>query len=316
MKLFFLACAAVGLSYLIYEYRGVLFFWKYNISKLDREIMSVDRVQDRQRRLRMLSDLDRANGVCKKENPMSMEAHLSSGKVKYLLGEAHMPAKFNDLLIADRLGDVGEDSRNYFIASIKDVKKAIALSGGGIREKYLVMMARSCFITGFYGIADIAEILTPVKNSESLEDLEDRRFFAMVHILNNNENFGFDVLNKIQESEGAPSLYMATMYRLAKKFTNALMEYRKVLETSQDPGAKNLIHFNLGKIYYVQGLHAEAIREFTEAAEGNPAEISYRIWLGKSYDSLGDRGKARETWLAAQSIDKNNGEVKKLLERK
>jgi len=314
MKLFFLACAVVGLVYAVYEYRGVLFFWKYNISKLDREIMAVDMVQDRQRRLQMLADLDRANNVYKKENPMSVEAHLTSGKVHYLLGEAHLPARFNELLITDRLGEVDGAARVHFIASIKDVKKAIALSGGGVQEKYLVMLARSCFITGYYGMADIAEILTPVRNPEILDDLDDRRFIAMVHVLNSNENYGLELLNKIEGSGGTPSIYMATLYRIAKKYTNALMEYRKVLDKTADIGTRNLIHFNLGKIYYTQGLHAEALREFAEAVTGNPTEISYRIWAGKSHASMGDKAKARESWLAAQNIDKNNEEVKKLLE--
>lgn len=318
VKVLFALCVAAGLFYAAYEYRSVLFFWKYNIGKLDREVLVLESVGDRQRRQQALRDLVKGSNDFKNENPLSSEAFLASGRVHFLLGEARLPARFNELLITDRLGEVGGETRELFLTSIKDLKKAAALSGGGLPEKYLVMLAKSCFIINYYGIPDIAEMLSGIRNPGGLEDRDDRRFIAMVHVLNNNENLGFDILNRVEQEAGAGSgsLYLATVYRIAKKYTNAIMEYRKVLDKTQDQGMKTLIHYNLGRIYFTQALFGEALREFGEAAAADKVNIDYRIWSGKSYAALGDKIKARQSWTEAFQIDKNNAEVKRLLEGK
>jgi tetratricopeptide (TPR) repeat protein len=301
-----------------YEYRGVLFFWKYNIGKLDREVTGVETVADRQRRLQMLRGLVKGSTDYKNENPLSAEAFLASGHVHYLLGEAQLPARFTELLITDRLGEVGGETRELFIASIKDLKKATALSGGSIPGKYLVTMGKSSFITGYYGTADIAEMLSGIRNPEKLEEQDDRRFIAMVHVLNNNESLGFDILNRVEQEAGGDrgSLFLATVYRIAKKYTNAIMEYRKVLDKTQELNTRTLIHFNLGRIYFTQALYGEALREFVEASAADSVNTDYKIWAGKSYAALGDKVKARETWMEAFQADKNNTELKKLIDGK
>lgn len=318
LKIFLLACLAGGLLYTGYEYRGVLFFWKYNIGKLDREVTGVETVADRQRRLQMLRDLVKGSTDYKNENPQSAEAFLASGQVHYLLGEAHLPARFTELLITDRLGEVGGEARELFIKSIKDLKKAMALSGGDIPGKYQVVLAKSSFITSYYGIADIAEMLSGVRNPDKLEERDDRRFIAMVHVLNNNENLGFEILNRVEKEAGGDSgsLFLATVFRIAKKYTNAIMEYRKVLDKTQDQNTRTLIHFNLGRIYFTQALYGEALREFGEASAADKANLYYKMWTGKSYAALGDKVKARETWMEAYQADKNNEELKKLIDGK
>ncbi len=317
-KIAFAICAIAGLAYAVYQYRGILFFWKYNIGKMDREVMVLESVEDRQRRLQSLTDLVKGGNDFKNENLLSAEAYLSSGRVHYLLAEAHLPGKFNDLLISDKLGGIGGEARELFLTGIKDLKKAMALSGGGVSEKYLVMLAKSCFITGYYGPSDLAEMLSAIRNPDSLEDRDDRRFIAMIHVLNNNEALGFDILNRVEQETGggAGSLFLATVYRTAKKYTNAIMEYKKVLENTREQGTRTLIHYNLGKIYFTQGLYGEALREFGEASEADKGNLDFKIWSGKSHAALGDKIKARQAWTEALQIDKNSAEAKRLLEGK
>ncbi len=314
-KILFLACAIFSAAYGVYHFRSVLFFWKYSISQLERDVMNVESVGDIALRRKMLLGLQKACDEYKTDNLLSAEAYINAGRVRYLLGEAHMPGNFNRLIILDRVHDADAEASAHFITCIKDFKKAMALSGPDVQPEYTIMLAKASYITRYYSPSDIAEMLSVISNPGKLKDADDRRFYAMIQVLNNNEKTGFEILNGLEgvNRKGDDALFLAVIYRNAKKYTNAIMEYRKVLETTADIDTKLLVHYNLGRIYYTQGLFLEALREFSEAALSEKPQVEHRLWQGKSYAALGDLARARESWLEGLKIDKENAELKSLL---
>lgn len=313
VKYVFLALALGGLFYLGYIHRSTLMFWKYNISKLDRELMEVDKAADRQSRISMLKTLEKACDSYKNDNPFSSEAYFSSGRVKVLLGEALMPASFNELFVTDRLAEQSEEVRKCFIEAIKDLKKASALDNGRIDDRNLMLLAKACFLAGYYTPAELAEMLAGTKNFELLPP-EDKRLYATIQVLGGNETRGIDVLKNSGGNDATDALFLATVYRITGKNTEAILEYRKALEKASDEEIKTLIRFNLGKIYFSQSLGVEAAREFSEAIASSPGKAVLRFWAGKCFAALGDKAKAREHWLEALKLEPDNAEVKKLLE--
>ncbi len=106
---------------------------------------------------------------------------------------------------------------------------------------------------------------------------------------------------------------MATAERIAGRYTNAIMNYRKVLDSAADDRLKRLVHLNLGKIYYNQSLFAESLTHFSEAMSLDDKDPGVKIWTGKSYAALGFRDKARALWSEVLNADKTNEEARKLL---
>ncbi len=311
VKYILYACVLGGLLYAGYTHRHVLMFWKYNISKLDRELLQIDQAANRQVRISMLKNLEKACDGYKSDNPFSSEAFFSSGRVKVLLGEAMMSATFNELFVTERLGEQGGDVRACFVEAIKDLKKAAVLDGGRIDDRNLLLLAKAGFLAGYYPPMELAEMLSGVKNLDMLSP-EERRLYATIQVLGGNESRGIDVLKN--DSDAAGSLFLATVYRMTKKNTEAILEYRKALEKAGDDETKMLIHFNLGKIYFSQSLAMEAAKEFSDAISFSPGKAVLRVWAGKSFAVLGDKAKAREYWLEALKLEPDNSEVKKLLE--
>ncbi len=313
VKYIFLILAVSGLFYLGYVHRSTLMFWKYNISRLDRELLEIDKAADRQSRIRMLQNLEKACDSYKNDNPFSSEAYFSSGRVKVLLGEALMPASFNELFITDRLTEQSEGVRKCFIEAVKDIKKAAALENGRIDDRNLMLLAKASFFAGYYTPVEIAEMLSAVKNLDLLLP-EDRRLYATIQVLGGSEARGIDVLKNTGGNDAMDTLFLATVYRITNKHTEAILEYKKALEKAADDEIKTLIHFNLGKIYLAQSLMMEAAKEFNDAVSIAPGKADLRVWAGKSCAALGDKAKAREHWLEALKLEPDNAEVKKLLE--
>ncbi len=313
VKYLFIAFAVGGLLYLGYIHRTTLMFWKYNISKLDKELMDIDKAADRQSRIGMLKSLEKVCDSYKNENLFSSEAYFSSGRVKVLLGEALMPASFNELFVSDRLTEQSEDVRRCFIEAIKDLKKAAALENGRIEDRNQMLVAKASFLAGYYTPVDLVEMLSIMKNFELLTP-EDKRLYATIQVLGGNEARGIELLKNTGGNDVMDTLFLATVYRITSKNTEAILEYRKALEKANDNELKTLIRFNLGKIYFSQSLMMEAAKEFSEAIVSSPGKAVLRFWAGKCFAVLGDKARAREHWLEALKLEPDNAEVKKLLE--
>jgi tetratricopeptide (TPR) repeat protein len=226
-----------------------------------------------------------------------------------------LPGSFSELVINDRINQIEKEPRTEFIRAIRDFRKARALDEEVLDQASLFMFATSAYLSGYYAPGEIYAMIEKRGDPGKGTDIEFVRFYSIIAILNGKEDHGLSFLSThgMAGDSIRGLLFYATAERMAKKYTGAIMTYRKVLAMTADDRIRELVHFNLGRIYYQQSLFREALDQFSRALELNEGGISPRIWMGRCYLALGDREKARAVWNEVLARDGANAEAKQLL---
>ncbi len=308
----------VGLAaYTGYINRHHLLFWKYSHNKLIQKLDNTKKIADPTARENALQAIAKACDGFRGDNPLSADGFFLAGSAHFALGECYSGGTFSEKLVYEGPAcNLNERAREEYLEAIRLIKKGVALSGDREADgRYLFMLARSGFLTGFYGIGRIFSMVSAVKPAEGVLDLDDVRFCAIVHIQNGREDRGLEILKshgKISDTvEG--QLMLASAYYIARRYTNAIVEFQRIMNRTSNSQVQKLIHINLGKIYFNQALYNESLGHFTDALGIDERDNQLKIWIGKNYSALGDKIKAKAIWSEVLAADGTNEEVKKLL---
>lgn len=118
---------------------------------------------------------------------------------------------------------------------------------------------------------------------------------------------GFEVRANFRDLEKAYTALGTAQY-LAKQFPQAERSFRRSLELQ--PSAPET-HQNLGRMFVVQGRHAEAAQAFERAAELRPGNAEDRLLLAQALESAGEHSPAEK--LARELIEELPERVEPLL---
>jgi len=302
-------------GYYGYQYRQYLQFWKYSYNKLNSRIEHATAVEKKQTKSELFQLVTHFEEY-KRDNPVKPEAFLMAGKVFFLLAETDMPGTFSERLINGTTRDMGPESEKYFLSAIINLKKGQALLHDDTPDaEYTLMLAKSLYYLKYCSNDDIAGLLKGVNVKKLQNRIEDIRFFALMQILKGEEKAGFDIIQHhgaiLDSTQGC--LFLASVEVIAKRYTNAIMNFKDALGRSRDDRLRKLIHINLGKIYYNQSLYKESLGHFTIALKLDVKDAASRIWIGKNYHALGQKERARAIWSEALTIDRSNAEIRRLL---
>ena len=304
------------IGYFTYRYREYLMFWRYSDNKLVTKLKAAENSSDK---LTELKNLVQIFDNYLENNPLNQEAYFYSARVHYGIAVANMPWSFSEFVINNLSEDMPSAltpvSLGEFQKTIKYIRKGIALGDSKkIDYEYMMIFAYSCFYTSFLNMAELNEFLSPADKGELSKNVEDARFYSLVKILENEKNEGFEFLASAGDvnSDLRGILFQSCVETMAGQYTNAIMNYKKILDTAEDQHVLKLVRMNLGKIYYKQNLYNESLEQFAAAAK-NTEDVLPKIWVGKNYAALGQHDKAKVVWNEALAADKNNAELKKLL---
>jgi len=317
VKILIVLSLCLALGYAGYQNRQYLLFWKYTFNKLQTKINEAEKIKNQQQRQLTLQNLCQVFDLYKEENPIDEEAYALSARAHFLLGMAYLPGDLSELLINDAVDTINSEARKEFFNVIRDLRKVQALlDDENSGKKHILMLSQSCYLSGFLSREEIFEIIRKINPEEfTFEKVDDARFFALMHILNKNDEFGFSFLTKKgMTDEGVGGLlFLATAERIAERYTNAIMNYRTVIDKTNDDRILKLVHMNLGKIYYNQSLYTESLAHFDAVLKIDERDTFSRIWIGKNYSAMGFRDRAKAIWTEILAADRSNSEVKKLL---
>lgn len=313
-KVIVLVLAGVTVFY-GYRYRQYLQFWKYSYNKLNKRIEKAVSGEKKQKKSELLKLARQFEGY-QFENPTRADGFFMAGKIYFLLAESGMAGSFSERIINGSTGHLSPASLKNYLLAVKNIKKGIALKNGdSFSSEYTVILAKSLYYLRYETEKEVAQLLKDV-NARSLKGrVEDVRFLALITILNGDEKGGFQLLEKhgaiLDSIQGR--LFFASVEMAAKRYTNAIMNFKDVLARTDDVRVRRLIHINLGKIYYRQSLYRESLAHFSIALKINENDNFSRIWIGKNYSAMGYKDRARAIWSEVLATDRSNSEVRKLL---
>jgi tetratricopeptide (TPR) repeat protein len=315
-KIIIILVLFAGIFYTAGRYKNYLLFWKYSYSKIDSKILEAESEKDITLKKEKLKNLIPVLARYRDDNQTNADLFLSSGKVYSILGEVGLNGSFSDLVINDRSDDTPISARNEFLKAIKLIYKGEALlDGKKMVSDYYLFLAKSCYYTNFKTINEIYSILEKEVKPYDLSSVEDLRFFSYMMILAGKGDDGLKLLTEHGKTGEnlKGKFYLAASERTAKKYTSAINNYKAILTMTKEKNELKLANYDLGKIYSAQSLFGEALLHFIAASEIDPSDLDIKIWLGKSYFSLGDVIKAKAIFNEVIALDAANAEAKKLL---
>ena len=308
---------AVSLSCMVYHFRSHLLFWRYTFNKLEGRIHAVQKIPDYDQRKKSLEDMVDIVNHYMLEHEGDPSACFMSGLTHYLYGESLLGKSFSMKTITEDEFHVDDKARNEFLLAIRHMKKGLALKEStAADEGYALMLARAYYYTAFESPQEIKKSILSSISEDSIVDIEDIRFVTVIHILTGQADYGIQLLTRkgIGQGDIEGSLFMAACQKLALMYTGAIITYQDVIRKSQDPSIWKLAYVNLGKIYFNQTLYQESIDSFSKAFEADGTDVTPKIWIGRNYLAQGNRDKAKAVWMEALALDKDNAEVKELLQ--
>ena len=300
-----------------YHFRTRLAFWRFTFNKLELKIQAVDRIQDMTARREQLEQLAEIADRYRDEHEGDVKACLMAGRVHYMYGESLMGKPFSEAITGDDSFKIEDKARKEFLKAIRLLKKGFALQGGEEPEgEYALVLARSAYFSSFETPREIYDNLIASIPADSITAVEDVRFVAVMLILAGKYDMAFEYLASrgLKNDEPANLMFLAACYRMASQYTSAIMTYQDIVRRSQDPMVRKVAYTHLGRIYYNQSLYAESIESFTRAFEMDGSDLTVKIWIGRNYLAQGNRERARVIWQEVLDADRENAEVKELLQ--
>lgn len=303
------------IGYLGYKNKDKLLFWKYDFNKVKLFLKQVKHENNNKKKIELLNKLQNICNDYKKEHPLDFEAYYLSARVNFLIGENLLEDKFSNMIIKNEFNRIPLKTEKYLIKTIKDVKKGIALDKRSRpKDNILIIFAKANYYLKYYESNIIFKWLEKIREPKLLENIDDRRFYGILKLLNGQVDSGISFLENyaaIKNEEG--KLFIAAAYEMAKQYTKAIMEYKSQLQTTADSQKIKMIHFNLGKIYQKQSLLQEALQHYRSAYNEDVSDNLLKLYIAKVYLKLGDKRKAKYYLYNILSADKENLQAKELL---
>ena len=294
----------VAAVYSIYTYQDTLFIWRYAENKLQKKLSTIAAIKNKKQKMKALNSFSKSVLDITKRKPTNVQAYYILGTIYFHKANANLPGSFSELVINDKSLNIPKKTRNQFIQAIKYFEKA--------QPTYIIKYSKSLYFTSYASIVEIFSYLQSIK--KLFQKKEDIRFYALISIYNNKSKEGIAYLKKRSNTSHINDLlFLATLEKLAKQYTGAIEHYKTALSKTTEQKLKHLIHFNLGEIYFNQSLYQESLNSFTTALTFNKQNSYAKIWIGKNYNALGQKNRARVLWKEVLKSDKNNKEAKILL---
>ena len=315
LKFFLLFVIIVSAVYTGYSHKSSLMFWRISHNKIVDQINTVAGISDVTERIKSLKKISENIETYKNENPFDPGSYIYSSRIYYYLGMALAGKNLTDLYLEDQLYTMTPEQRKYFIQSIKDLSKSIALLDGKEMEAGdLLILGQVYFFTGYKNPEKIYLLLKDVVTRSEYLSTEAARFFSLLCINSGDINKGLSILDskgRVEDSSHG-KLFKAKALKDAAKYTDAIMAFQKIVKNTDDPYVLKISYMNLGKIYFGQNLFQESLDQFT-AALSIIEDLNCKIWIGKNYSAMGMTDKAKAIWNEVLAANSENEEVKKLL---
>ena len=315
-KLLLLVLVISGIGYLGIKYQQYVFFWKYTYNKISSELSKASGIEDLEKKKVKLLEISKICDDYNLKNQASAETYLLAGKAHFLLGEIYLNKTFSEYIISNCADCVSRKARDEFLVVVRNIRKAIALyNSDEIDPEYILIIAEAYYYSDYYDVKNILALTDKIEKVEKLSNVDDIRFLSIIDILNKKEDYGLEILQKygMVSDSVYGRFFLASAYNLAGKYTDAIMTFKNILDSSSDNSLLKLANINLGKIYFNRSLYRESLEYFTNAIKLDEGDNSSRIWIGKNYAALGERTKARAIWSEVLVSDHTNSEAKKLL---
>lgn len=303
--------------YCVYHFRSHLFFWRYTFNKIEARIHAVELIPEYSRREKVLEELVDIVDHYSAEHEGDSQPCFMAGHIHYLYGESLLGRRFSQILIAEDEFRVSDKARDEFLKAIRNVKKGLALKeSNALDEGYALILARAAYYSSFETPAEILAGTLASVPDEAITDIEDIRFITVLNILAGQNDRGIQYLTRkgMKPDDIESVLFLATCQKMASMFTGAIMTYRDVIARTNDIAMRKLAFMNLGKIYFNQSLYMESIDAFANAFQVDASDQTPKIWMGRNYFAQGNRDRAKAVWLEVLAVDKDNAEVKELLQ--
>lgn len=315
-RLLLLSVIIISGIFLGYRYKSYIFFWRYNYNKISGKLEAASSITDRDKRRLLLKDIA---GICddySNENNVSQDAFFISGRAHFELGESYLDNNFSELFITDSLYPVNENAKTEFMLAIKYILKGIALfRSDELNIESRLILLKSAFYTDYYDRDELYNIINTDKETGIDKNEENARLFSIIYIQNGDEDRGLSILNQYGNVTDSITgrLFLAKANQIARRYTEAIIEYKYVLTGSTDNNIAKLANINLGKIYFNQSLYEESLAHFYSALKIDERDNLSKIWVGKNYFAMGEKKKAKAIWAEVLSSDSSNEEAKSLL---
>ncbi|HNR89855.1 MAG TPA: hypothetical protein PKM65_16075 [Spirochaetota bacterium] len=314
VKFLFIAVCLCVIIFLGYTYRSHLMFWKYSYNKLYAKISRIQAVKDPALRRTQLVELTKQCDGAKTDNEIDPDTFFLAGRAHYQLGEELVNRSFTRMVIDDALTVHDAAARREFMQAIKDIRKGFALlKKDDVTENHLYL-ARAMLYLNFASPNELYALVQRYDTDRLKGMPEQARVLATLAVMAGAVEPGLAIMRGYGAPEGVEGLlFLAALERTGKRYTSAIGEYKKVLQSSQDAAALKNAHANLGRIYYIQALYRESADHFEHALMLDKNDAAVKVQAGKAHAALGNKARATALWTEALAADTANEEVKKLL---
>jgi len=300
--------------YVVHQYHQYIFFWRYTLNKLQSNVEVASRLSDISLRQQQLKNLCSAVNKYVENNPLSADAYYLLGKTYFYYGYSLLNKPVYMLYDDSFLQNIPAEIRQNFLLSIKAINKGIALGGASsIEDDTRVIQATSLYCSGYYPINNIYSIIQKITNIQKLS-LYSIRMYSLIAIKSGHYEEGIELVKSkgvLDSIEGR--MFLAASYLYANQQSNAIIEYRNILQNSRDNLIIKAVHIELGKIFYKKGVYTKSIEHLNAALKIDDHDVQCKIWLGKVYSAVGNVTQAKALWSEVLLIDSNNAEAKRLL---
>ncbi len=308
------AIIAAGI-YFVYSNRTQLMFWKINQNRIVADIEHASAISDQNKKLRELNRLVESLKLYVKDNPFDPDSYIMSARVNYFITETELNSSFTEMYINDSFKDVSGTVKKRLVNTIRDFNRAKALlSSKTLTPSDTIMLGKSFFLNGYY---DTEEIFSQINSIKALSELklDDIRFYIIIATLSGNNETALSLAKDAGQVEDTVQgkVFFASLLKDASRYTESIMAFQNILGETSDSNIKMISHYNLGQIYYRQRLYRESLEQFYSILAIDNDSLNSKIWIGKNYSAMGDRGKARAIWGEVLTMNRSNEEVKKLL---
>jgi tetratricopeptide (TPR) repeat protein len=315
LKIISIIVFIIAVVVLLYNFRSSIQFWRYSYNSIIGSLIKVEQVIDKSARLELLAKIQPEAENYAKDNPFSSESYYALARVTFLKGEAMA----NIDIISYVVGSykvIDPDAVREFEKSMKMINKGLCFeSHTSPPDEILVLQAKSFFYTNYYEIASTQKLLESVRNPRLLKSVDDRRFYGLMKIIGGNADDGVQYLLDYGDikNEANGRLFLASAYYLAKQNTNAIIEYKSIIDNNSDLAIVLKARIGLGNVYYTQSLGRDAVIQFEEADKIDSSNQAVRLMLARSYLLSGDKVKAKPILEQILASDKQNMEVQDLI---
>ncbi|MCX8122757.1 MAG: tetratricopeptide repeat protein [Spirochaetes bacterium] len=300
--------------YVVHHYHQYIFFWKYTLNKLQAKIEAASNQPDTTIRQKQLKDLCSAVTKYAESNPMSSDAFYLLGETYYHYAYSLLNKPIYTLYDDTVLQNISADIRQHFLLAIKAINKGIALGGrSSISDNTRVSYAASLYCSGYYPVNEIYTIVQKVSNVQKLS-LQNIRMYSLIAIKSGHFEEGIELVKVKGVSDNIEGrMFLAASYLYANQQSNAIIEYRNILQSSRDNTIVKAVHIELGKIFYRKGVYSQSLEHLNAALQIDDHDVQCKLWLGKVYSAVGNISQAKALWSEVLLIDSDNTEAKRLL---